>query len=231
MAAMWNGGRNRLAVVVVATWLVAVPATAQTVIDERVWTGLSLQGRLRPESPWRWISDSMVRSRDGAATLDALLERVVVTRDLTRRANLGFGYLFGVGFPAGGTIHEHALVQQYAWNGGGRRRVALKTRFEERFISGQDDVVLRARQLARVSWPLVSRGRLRGVASGELFVQLNDSSRIPAGFEQNRAFVGVARQVSRESAVEIGYLNVYARTGPDRTQMSHVMSAALAVGF
>jgi len=206
----------------------AAPAAAQTVTDERVWTTVSMQGRLEDDSPWRWASDSMVRSRDGASALDALLQRLILTRDVGRRSSVDSGTFCGAGFPERGTLHEHALVQQYAWSGNGKRRVALKSRLEERFITGKDHVVVRARQLARVTWP---RGALRGVVSEELFLQLNATARMSAGFEQSRAFFGLARQLTPRSAIEIGYPNVYARTGANRRQLNHVVSTALAVAF
>jgi hypothetical protein len=209
----------------------AVPAAGQTPTDERVWTAVSVQGRLGIDSPWRWTSDSLVRARDGAGTLDFLAERVVVTRDLTRQSGVGIGYAYGAGFPDAGSIREHRFVQQYTWSGGVNRRASLRSRLEERFVTNHHAMLLRVRQQVRVTWPLAARGGLQGVASEELFVQASSTSLTAPGFDSNRVFVGVGRKLTARSAVEIGYLNVYSRMGSNRHLRSHIMSATLTVSL
>ena len=222
----------RLAVVVLLLALgLAAPASSQTVTDERVWTGFTAQGRLGAGSPWRWSSDSLIRARDGVHTLDFLAERVLISRDLTRGSSAGIGYAYGAGFLAsGGTQGEHRFLQQYMWNGGGRT-LSLRSRVEERFIEGNDGVLLRARQQVRVNWPLSAAGQLQFVASEEVFFDANSTARASRGLDSNRVFAGVRQAVTSRSAVEMGYLNLYTRirSGPNRR--SHVLSAILAVSF
>ena len=99
---------------------------------------------------------------------------------------------------------------------------------EERFVTGQAPMLLRVRQHVRVTWPLAAGGRLKGVASDELFLQTNSTLR---GFDSNRMFVGIGRAVTPRSMMEIGYLNVYWRGGSSRNRSSHVMSATLVVSL
>jgi hypothetical protein len=208
----------------------AAPAAGQTMTDERVWTGVSVQGRLGTDSPWRWTSDSLVRARDGAGTLDFLAEWVTVTRELTRQSGVGIGYAYAAGFTDAGSLREHRLVQQYTWSRGGHRRASLKTRLEERFVTNHH-AMLRARQQVRVTWPLAARAGLQAVLSEELLVQAGVTALTSPGLDSNRVFAGVRRTVTARSAMEIGYMNVYARMGTNRRLRSHVMSATLAVGL
>ena len=208
---------------------VAGPAMAQTTTDEGVWATVSMQGRVSADSAWRWAADTLVRSRDGAATIDFLAEGITATRGVTRRTSVGAGYLYAAGFPDSGPLFEHRLVQQLAWTSGGRTVVSFKTRFEERFVTGRD-AMLRVRPQARVVWPLASRGRLQGVVSEELLVQ-SDARAFAFGLDSNRLFAGIGRRLTPRSAVEIGYLNVYSRHRSNRSQRSHVMSIAVSTAL
>lgn len=223
-----SGLKKMLTVLFFVFIAAAAPAAGQTATDERVWTTVTVQGRLGADSRWRWTSDSLVRSRDGAGTLDFLAERVMLTRDLTRQSGVGIGYAYGAGFPDGGSLREHRFVQQYTWGRGVKPRAALKSRLEERFITNRA-MLLRLRQQARVTWPLASGGRLQVVASEELFVQASATSLTSPGIDSNRVFAGIGRTLTPRSAMEIGYLNLYSRTGPTRRLRSHIMSAALTV--
>ena len=209
----------------------AAPAAGQTVTDERVWMAVSVQGQLGTDSPWRWTSDWLVRARDGAGTLDFLAEQVMVTRDLTRQSGVGIGYAYGAGFPEAGSLREHLFVQQYTWSRGVNRRVALRSRLEERFVTGHPAMLLRVRQQVRVTWPLAARGGLQGVASDELFVQAGSTALTSPGLDSNHVFLGVGRTLTARSAMEIGYVNMYSRLGPNRRLCGHVMSATLAVSL
>jgi hypothetical protein len=201
------------------------PAAGQVVTDVRAWTAASVQGRLGAESPWHWASDSLLRTRGGVGTLDFLAERVMVTRDLTRGASAGIGYALGAGFRDAGSLREHRFVQQLAWGLGGSPRVSLKSRMEERFVTGYAAIRLRLRQQVRVTWPLTMTRGLQGIVSDEVFLQLNSTARAPRGFESNRFFVGVGRRLTGRSVLEIGYMNVYSRGRAGLHQDSHVLSA------
>jgi hypothetical protein len=209
----------------------AAPAAGQVDPDVRVWTAVSVQGRVGATPAWRWASDSLVRTRDGAGTLDFLAERVMLTRNLTRRASAGIGYAFGAGFPDVGSLREHRFVQQYAWSGGSTPRVSLKSRLEERFITGDAAMRLRLRQQVRVTWPLARGKGLQGVVSDEVFLQVNSMARAQRGFESNRLFAGVGRRLTGRSVLEIGYTNVYSRGAARHHQDSHVMSATWLVSL
>jgi hypothetical protein len=211
----------------------ATPAWSQTVTDERVWTTFTAQGRLGAGSPWRWSSDTLVRTRDGARTKDFLAGRVLITRELTRGSSAGFGYAYGAGFPGdGGTVGEHRFMQQYVWSGfTADRRLSFRTRLEERVIEGNNSVVVRVRQQVRVNWPIAASRRLQLVAFEEVFVNASSTARVARGFDSNRVFAGVRQAVTPRSSVEVGYLNVYTRLRPGITRRSHILSAILAVTF
>jgi hypothetical protein len=163
--------------------------------------------------------------------MDFVAEGLSVSRDLTPQSSLGIGYAYGAAFPDGGSMREHRFVQQYAWSAGSAWRVSLRTRLEERFIAGHDTVVVRMRQQVRTTWPLAAGGALRGVVSGELFLRANSSARGARGFESDRVFVGIGRQVTERRYVELGYVNLYSPRSTTGTRRGHAMSATLVLSM
>ena len=208
---------------------VAVPTSAQTGTEPRVWTAVSVQGRVGRDSPWRWAADSLVRTRNGARTRDSMAEWLSVSRDLTRRSSVGVGYVYGATFPDSRSLREQRLVQQYTWSTGVDWRMSFRTQLEERFVSGHDAVLMRMRQQVRATWPLAERGALRGVVSGDVFVKANSTARAARGFDSSQVFVGIARKVTERYRVEVGYVNVYSPGASIGKRHSHVMSATLVV--
>jgi hypothetical protein len=223
-----SGAKTALMVLPLAV-LAAAPAAAQGGPALRVWTALSVQGRAGRASPWRWRADSLARTRDGTGTLDFLAEWAMVTRDLTRRSSAGFGYAYGAAFPDTGTVREHRFVEQYAWSAGDDWRVSLRSRLEERFVTGQAAVLLRVRQQARLSWPLTQT--LRGLVSEEILLQANSAGRASRGLDSNRVSVGVGRLLTPRSWLELAYVDVYSRGAAGRSQHRHVVSATLVVSL
>jgi hypothetical protein len=211
----------------------AAPVHGQAPPDQRVWTSVAAQGRFGAESSWRWAADGLVRTRDGARTMDSLAARVVVNRGVTPTSEAGVGYAYSTSFlEAGGTRREHRFHQQVAWRprrAGGR--LALRSRIEERLIDGNPDMQWRMRQQVRVAWSLGGTKRLQVVASDEVFVNITAAAGASRGFGGNRAFAGVRRAVTPQTAVEVGYLHLYTpnRAGPGRH--SHVITTALALSF
>jgi hypothetical protein len=207
----------------------AAPAAAQTDIDRRVWTAVSIQGQVG--SDWRWESYSLARATDGAGALDIIGERVTVTRNLTPRSSAGFGYAWAGGVFHGRFLQEHRFGEQYTWSGTGRVRVSLRSRLEECLLTGDEAMRLRARQRVRVVWPLIAKARLQGVASEELFLQSSDTERLPRHMDSNEAFVGVARRLTTRSGLEIGYMSLYSKDGYRGHHRSHVLSAIFGVSL
>jgi hypothetical protein len=209
----------------------AVPAAAQTETEPRVWMEVSVQGHVGSDSPWRWAADSLVRTRNGASTMDFMGEWFSVNRDLTERSAVGIGYAFVAGFPDAGFSREHRFVQQYRWRADLAGRVTFRTQLEERFVSGDNAMSVRVRERFRSTWPLAPGGTLRAVVWDEVFVKVNSTARTHRGFDSNQLFVGVGHKVTAQSSVEIGYLNVYSPGAPSRTRHSHVMSVTLVVSL
>ena len=207
------------------------PASSQTLVDERLWIGWSVQERSGTDSPWRWAIESQLRTRNGVDDLDVVTIRPFVGFDLSRRSSIWLGYTAAATFlPTAGVRQEHRVVEQYTWAGpalGGN--LQSRFRLEERFIEGDTATGWRAREAVRYSHPFVSGGRTSWVVWNELLVHLRTTTLTRSGLDQNRAFAGVSQSVGTSLRIEAGYLNQSIRSLSPPSRMNHILSVGLTL--
>lgn len=121
---------------------------------------------------------------------------------------------------------EHRVWQQLSWTvAAGRVVVGVRPRFEQRFAAGTGPG-LRGRVFNRAQVDVV--GPLSVVVWDEPFVAFNDSGFSPAGFDQNRLFVGPALRYDAVR-IEMGYLDQRVHREGDWTTTAVVATAVYAV--
>lgn len=147
-------------------------------------------------------------------------------------------------------ISEHRLWEQFSgsWSFG-PTQLGVRTRLEQRHRDaggegqGEGLWALRLRQQVRFAWTLVPKGPWQLVASDEIFFHLNttgvfeeqpDGTRksvgypSEAGFDQNRAFLGMGYAPSSDFRLELGYLNqIVNRMERSPDQINHVLFAGM----
>jgi hypothetical protein len=227
-------GRLALATCVLVGGVLARPAHAQVIEDERAWFVGFVQKRATPEVPWGGSMEVILRSRDGLQTLDVLSLRPTLIRYLTSRSTVGAGYAASRSFPAsGGSSLEQRWFGQFVWVGGvAGGSLTLRTRVEARLLEGNDGPLGRMRQQVRYSRPLGSSRRLALLLTDEFFVHLNNTVRAARGIDQNRTAGGLLITAGPRARVEVTYLNQFSpghRGAPDRR--NHILSSALIVTY
>lgn len=143
-------------------------------------------------------------------------------------------------------ISEHRIFQQGNFSYTlGPVALSARTRIEERYRDkggeGQGEGMWagRLRQQFRAQWTLVPNKPWSLIVWDEIFFHLNttgvfatnpDGTRksygypSEAGFDQNRAFMGIGYQASPTLRVEMGYLNqIVARFGRSPDQINHIL--------
>lgn len=101
---------------------------------------------------------------------------------------------------------EYRVYEEARWDGG-PLGAALRLRLEQRFFEGADDVSLRARlrvSLEPTLFELVDMP-VALVLANEVFFNLNDADERKAGFEQDRAFVGLSLKLASGIKLTAGY--------------------------
>ena len=141
---------------------------------------------------------------------------------------VGYGWIPVTVDLADQKFDEHRIWQQLIFTGGimdKQLNFMARTRVEQRFAEGSDDLGHRVRQFVRADWRFKD-SPFWLVFWDELFWQLNDTDVYASGFDQNRIFVGPAMKAWDGFRVEVGYLNVVLERG-DEMRMQH----AAAINF
>lgn len=177
------------------------------------------------EGQSRWTEDA---SRIGQA-----LVRPSVGYKLGKNTTASVGYALVHTDPVGpASSNEHRLWQQMSYRLAGDGKgvtVTGRTRLEQRWMEGSDDMGWRLRQQVRLTAPL--SGKVRAVAWSEAFVSLDDTSwGQNSGLDRWRNSVGVSFPLSKAVTMEPGYINQWVvRPGVDRVH--HIANVSLTARF
>ena len=167
--------------------------------------------------------DASYRWRDPEFGADQQTFRVSVEKVLDDEVRIGGGMSL---FQTGG-VSEYRPHQQFRYASKG---LDLRTRFEQRWFDGADQVELRIRQRVQYTQPVASQVEVFGSAEWFGIVQSRrDGGR--RGTEQVRNIVGLAYQVSDRLEIAPSYmLQITPRDGrPDA--ISHVPQLTLNWSF
>lgn len=181
----------------------ASPARAD--VDNQQWTLITLQKELTAR--WRAYFEVQPRFGEDASGTERLIVRPAIGYRLNDKVSIWQGYgwtpLLEPSF-----ADEHRVFQQLLFEDKlGETSLINRTRLEERFIEGAGGASVRLRNMLRLAHPVSADKRWTVVGYHELFWNLNSTDTGPvSGFDQNRLFLGVSRQMNQELRVETGYL-------------------------
>jgi hypothetical protein len=209
------------------------PAHAQSVDDAGLWTAVFGQGDLPladcPDHQLKWWFDGQIRFLDDTDGFNQSLIRPGLGLTITERSTLWAGYAWIHTEPVTGTaFEEHRLWQQWTW---GEEydawKLSLRSRLEERFLETGDDTGLRFRQQVRLERKLTTFPNMSLIGWDEIFYHLNDTDwGAQAGFDQNRAFVGVGFSMDENCRwrTEVGYLHQVIDNATSADRVNHILS-------
>jgi hypothetical protein len=172
--------------------------------DFRLWSPVYLTVQL--PSSFVGYMEANPRFGDDVSQLDQLLLRPAVGYKLTEHLSLWQGYAW-VGNYQPRFLEEHRVFQQLTY---GRKfslaKFLSRSRLEERFIDHADGVAVRARTMLRGDFPLPQAPEWAIVVYDEIFVNLNTVGSGPeSGLDQNRFFLGMNRQFTKQFNMDAGY--------------------------
>jgi hypothetical protein len=224
--------RILLAPAALALALPVAPACAQTTQDEQAWINVTVTGALKDDL--LYFVEAQPRFTDGVSEMSQAILRGAIGWRLSDRVSVYQGYAY-IAQPVpgpGADRDEQRSFQQLSWTLlPGATEISARTRFEQRWVSGFDDMGLRVRQTARVETPIAPGSKpLKGVLSLEGMFALNDTDwGARSGFDQLRSFVGVEVPLKGKSTVEAGYLNQLVNRSGGATAVNHVASVTLNI--
>jgi hypothetical protein len=210
--------------------LLPVPARALDV-DGQGWIQLIAQGPLAGKLNAYLEVQPRLHGGDGLQ-----VEKLLVRPAFFWQATPAWSFWLGYNYAP--TFHPYRDEQQVWQQAMYLRRFARfsllsRTRLEQRMLSGAGGVAVRLRQQVRVMVPLPSDPAWALVAFDEGFAHLNTvSSGAVSGFDQNRVFLGVSRQLTPQLRAEVGYQNVFVlRAGETPDRLLHVALTSIVFSF
>ncbi len=208
-------GHARLVVAVVA--LVLLPSFfagevhAETEVEELGWFQITATGPIVGD--WRFFMEAQPRigtdPENGDTNMRALIIRPAVGYQLTAAWSLWLGYAYQPSFNP--SRDEHRVFQQLLHTTHvGPFKMVNRSRLEERMIEDAGQPAMRIRHLLWLGYPLPRWPAWSLVAAIEPFINLNTVSDGPVGgFDQNRVYLGVSRQIGEHLRVEVDYLSQF----------------------
>lgn len=232
--------QHRLALLITIACLVSPMTWANGSIDDlEQWSVVTLDTKLPKR--FRLYAEAQPRLGDNLSSMDRLLVRSALGYQVTKSMSVWQGYAWtpqlqrlnvqtGRFFDA--TDDEQRIFQQLLFENQWKKlKVVNRTRLEQRMIDNAGGTSVRGRHMLRLAYPLTKSKKWHGVAYNELFINLNDTKRGPqSGFDQNRLFVGVNRQLGKHVSLEVGYLNNPVNVFNQPTnRMNHIILAAINI--
>ncbi len=162
-------------------------------------------------SKLRGYAESNPRLNDGLNGMNQYLLRTAL--GVRPRKNIEFfqGYGYVNTYRPTGRVQEHRPYQQLGYGHVlfERLQVLHRIRTEQRIFEQLNGCSNRFRYMLRVAMP-IKKTRWYLATSDELFITLNSIEGGPvAGFDQNRYYAALGRQVNNNLRFEIGYQNQF----------------------
>lgn len=207
-------------------------AAAQKESDFEIWGALFFTGQVFDNTPTPsfWFDAHARRSERG--TVHILRPGVGFAFASWGSVWLGYAWTPEWLDATGERRDEHRIWEQLTLDC--RRVVGLliqsRTRFEQRFQPASSGTAHRFRQFARLNYRPDPRVPVGIAFFDEVFFGINGARWAKQGFDQNRAFLGLAVYAfDALFRTEVGYLNVFLSRQPNR--LAHVLSLNFFVSF
>ena len=207
-------------------------AGAQTEQDFAIWSALFFTGQVYADSPSPSFWLDVHGRRDDGGTVAIL--RPGIGLSFTSWGSLWLGYAWVPVWPdgAGERLDEQRVWEQLLLTYRGEAGVLFqsRTRFEQRFSKESSGTAHRFRQFVRLNYRPRQRVPVGIAFWDEVFVGIEGTTWAKQGFDQNRAFLGLAVYAFETLfRVEVGYLNVFLSRETDL--LTHTLSLNFFVSF
>lgn len=199
----------------------------------KYWSTASIIGSVSKDSAFKYSLEPQIRLIDTPSVFD----QVVLLAGAGYQYNPDLMFFIGPGWiytksPATSAItEEKRLWQQINWRAVNNSNLTLnsRTRLEERSQEDESQIALRFRERLWLRVPFKEQEKYSLSCYDELFFNLNHPAwTSPHLFEQNRAFIGIGRQLFQSATLDMGYLNQFHHSFSNQTNNVLLLSFSMS---
>ncbi|MDE2562777.1 MAG: DUF2490 domain-containing protein [Sphingomonadales bacterium] len=224
---------RRLLFAAPATLLVATPSHAGPATDAQSWNSLQISGPVT--GPIVLASEITVRAGERAGGIYQVEPLIAIGIELAPVLTIyaGYGSILNRADPGPETretrFYQEVAIELGKFAGG---RLSSRFRTEQRRVSDGRDTSHRLRARFKYVRPFRESGTTSFVASHESFINLNRTDwGGSGGYSEMRNFLGLRQVLTKQLAIEAGYLNQYQPRAGAHAQMNHALSLSFAFDF
>lgn len=214
-------------------FLLGIHSANSAVSYDKFWSVAIVTGSIPDSTTVKYYLEPQIRLINGPHVFNQLL----LLGGLGYQFNTKMSLFFGPGWivtktQLGDVVDENRFWQQLNWLVLDKPSMTInsRTRLEEREISGVSQMAVRFRQRVWIRRPFEHWEGYAFSCFDELFFNLNHGPMVSSSFfEQNRAFVGVAKQLSNSTLLDVGYLNQFIYSF--RNELNHVVMLSFTVNW
>lgn len=184
---------------------------AETELEELGWFQVTATGPIVGD--WRFFMEAQPRigtdPESGDTNLRTLIVRPAVGCQISPAWSLWLGYAYVPNFDP--FRDEHRVFQQLLHTTHvGPLKMVNRSRLEARMVDDAGQPSMRIRHQVWLGYPLPRWPAWSLVAAVEPFIHLNTVRDGPvAGFDQNRLYLGLSRQIGKHLRLEVDYLSQF----------------------
>jgi hypothetical protein len=211
----------------------AMPVAAHAATEDfQTWNTINLSTHIAKDVPVTLeLSGRMV---DDSSRLGVAIFRPAIGYKFSDSVTVFLGYTHQKTINEGrADVDENRIHQQLNWRIGkiGKATLASRTRIEQRWIKGANDMGWRLRERLQLQIPLKPK-KTNLVLSSEMLFALNSTDwGARAGFDQMRNFIGVNFPIGKGMTLETGYQNRYQERRGSADRMDHIIPITLNISF
>ncbi|KTD68599.1 hypothetical protein Lste_1757 [Legionella steelei] len=206
-------------------------ATHSTRTYSKDWAVANIIGPISENSSFKYYLEPQLRLIDTPSVFNQFLYLGGLGYQFNRNVMLfiGPGWIL-TKTPENKTHTEKRLWEQLNWQVMKDSNLSInsRTRLEERQRSDQSQIAFRLRERLWLRVPLKKWQSYSFSCFNEFFFNLNHPSwTSPYLFEQNRAFIGIAKNLSKTAILDIGYLNQFLHSSQNQNDNVLLLSLTM----
>ncbi|API87420.1 DUF2490 domain-containing protein [Francisella uliginis] len=130
-------------------------------------------------------------------------------------------------------VNTNAIWQQYLYKDDYKElKYLFRARFEQLLISSANYLTLRVRLMIRGSYPISENKKWSIIGFNEYFQNLNGDGVVEnASLIQNRAFAGFGYSATKNTNIELGYMNQFIHSSQRNDFMANILLVSLVFNF